>query len=578
LHKAFQQLVERYEILRTNFKWSAAHNAPVQFVHVVADTRFFYQYVELNAETALEQKIRTEVAYNFDLENDPLVRVTLLKTAPNTHTLVFVVHHIISDAGSAAIMINDVFANYQALATQQEHPQSALEIHYKDYAEWQQAQLQTPSMEAHKAYWMQTFKNQTTAVELPTSFPRPSVKTYNGNCSTKAIDIQQFEELCKAQGATLFMGITAVLNALFYKYTGSTQITIGSPINSRTEAVLEQQIGFFVNTFGVLTNFSAEDSFTTLLQNVKQKTLEAFEHQAYPFDALINDLAISDRSRNPLFDVIVSIVTPETKALQQTQEITVTEMSLGDVTSKFDLEFVWMVEGTNTELQLTYNTDLYTNDFVTQMLGHVETILQHVVKYPTIRLNALPYLSSAETQTILSEFNTSIQEISTTDTFMTTFQKQLPNFGEKVAITENNISHTYTQLHAEATQLAHYIHEKFNVCAKDFVAVQLPKSKALLTSFLAIQKLGAVYVPIDQNYPKERIDFMLMDSQAKCSIDASLLAEFLAVNIANVDEITPDIHHQDLAYMIYTSGSTGTPKAVMVSHENILNFSSWYQE
>ncbi|WP_298510756.1 non-ribosomal peptide synthetase [uncultured Kordia sp.] len=582
LGKAFGLLVERYEILRTNFTWSSELNAPLQIVNDATAQRFSYTYAdiahEVSNESIITQKIQAEVAYNFDLENDPLLRVTLLKTAANTYVLVFVVHHIISDGGSSAIIMNDVFEFYRALVAKKEIVQPALEIQYKDYAEWQQQQLQTPAMEAHKMYWTSIFKNNTTAVELPTSFPRPSIKTYNGNCLSKNIDIQSFENICKAQGATLFMGITALLNTLFYKYTGSTQATIGSPISSRTEAELETQVGFFVNTFGVHTNFAEEDTFVELLEHVKLKTLEAFEHQEYPFDALINDLAISDRSRNPLFDVIISIVTPETQTLQKNQELNIAEISLGDVTSKFDLEFVWIVNEATTEIRLTYNTDLYTADFIHQMLGHLETLVQQVVLNSNASLQALQYLSPKEIDKIRFEFNSSIQETVTNDTYITAFHKQLQNFAQETAIIDNNITCTYAELNEEATKLAHYLHANYNVAAKDFVGVQLPKSKALLSAFLAIQKLGAVYVPIDPNYPKERTDFIISDSQAKCIIDNNLVDEFLATGSDNLEEIVPEVNTQDLAYMIYTSGSTGTPKAVMVSHENILNFSSWYMD
>ncbi|AXG70735.1 tyrocidine synthase 3 [Kordia sp. SMS9] len=580
LEKAFELLVKRYEILRTNFKWCAKRNMPVQIVNDATAKSFSYTYMDLSDEKSnqsrIAQEIKAEVAYNFDLENDPLLRITLLKTGTNTHVLVFVVHHIISDGGSSAIIVNDVFEYYRALVSKQEITLPTLEIQYKDYAVWEQQQLQTPAMEVHKNYWTSIFKQTTTAVELPTSFSRPSKKTYNGHCIAKHIPTQHFETLCKAEGATLFMGITALLNALFYKYTGSTQITIGSPIDGRTEAELESQVGFFVNTFGIQTNFAKEHTFAALLQQVKRKTLEAFQHQHYPFDALINDLGISDRSRNPLFDVIVSIVPSETASLQKEQAVNVTEISLGDTTSKFDLEFVWHVNATETELRLTYNTDIYSADFIQQMLGHIETLLQNIVANSNASLQELQYVSSQEKNKLLHEFNTPILEVKTTGTYIHVFQKELENNKENVAVVEDGKTTTYAQLNEEATKLASYLRDHHDINAKEFVAVQLPRSKSLLVAFLAIQKLGAVYVPIDANYPQERIDFIIVDSQAKCIIDKSFLEKFFTAKIDTVSDIIPETNAQDLAYMIYTSGSTGTPKGVMISHENLINLCHWH--
>ena len=580
IKEAFHYLIKRHEILRTNFKWDVKTKNPVQFVRPFEEIDFVFSEIDLSNTPSKEQRLldiaQEESEHVFDLSEECLFRVMIVKTAPLQHTMIFVLHHIVSDGWSSGVIIKDVYEIYNSLLEKKEIELDPLSIQYKDYAEWQQNLLEQEAMELHKKYWTSKYSNSTTSLEIPTSYTRPPVKTYNGATHSKTYAKRFFEELCNAQESTLFMGLTALVNTLFYKYTGSTQSTLGTPISGRSDAVLMNQIGFFVNILAIRTSFEEENSFTDLLSKVKKSSLEAFEHQAYPFDALINELGISDRSRHPLFDIVVSTATEDNDLFPSGEALEVTQFELNESTSKFDLEFVFVVKSNEITLKLTYNTDLYECDFIRQMANHLEEMMANVIDNPDASIKHLNYIPEAEKEKIQVDFRGLVKSISHRGTFNQVFEENLVDIENLDAVVYENQIYTYKTINEEANKLANYLIDHFDVEPNDFVGVRLQRSKNFIVAFLAIQKTGGVYVPIDSSYPQERITFIEEDSQSKCIIDDAFLETYEVSKYTKTTNVVVEKKPEDLAYMIYTSGSTGKPKGVMITHENLLNICYWH--
>jgi NRPS condensation-like uncharacterized protein len=257
--------------------------------------------------TIARDSVNREAATIFDLARGPLLKASLLRLEDSQHLFVLTMHHIISDGWSMANLVNQVLTCYQAFRRGAENPLPALRIQYKDYAVWQRQQLSGAELETHQNYWRQQFAGEVPVLALPTDFARPPVKTYRGDRVTRMLApvTQDALRLGQQQGATLFMVLLAAVKALLYRYTSQQDIIVGSPLAGRERQELEEQIGFYVNTLALRTRLSAEDSFRKLLDKVKATTLEAYQHQIYPFDRLVEEMHLSrDASRSPLFDVL----------------------------------------------------------------------------------------------------------------------------------------------------------------------------------------------------------------------------------------------------------------------------------
>ncbi|KAA1243795.1 non-ribosomal peptide synthetase [Aquimarina sp. RZ0] len=586
IEKALLKLIERHEILRTNFEVDEKTGKPVQCISPIGNICFKLNYFDFSQESNREEKFEKikekEVGHHFDLKNDSLIRVSLIKMHEDEYILIFILHHIISDGWSSLVIIKDLFSIYQSLFIDEKIGLQPLSIQYKDYAEWQQTVINSKEIVNHKNYWKTQFKGNIPITEIPSNKPRPSIKTYNGATITKEFNgnlIKDFQKLCSEQGATLFMGFLTLTKILFYKYTSQTDIIIGSPNAGRELTELQDQIGFYVNILALKTSFNNRESFNQLLRKVKKTTLDANQYQDYPFDELIQELNLpSDRSRNPLFNTILSVETNKENTLKPPTDFNIKELNLGDKTSKFDLEFIFNINQNSNDLSLTYNTDLYYEEFVVQITNHLERLLIETIEAPDVTINKLNCLTEKEKTKLLNEFNNTSLEYPKNKTFVDLFEEQVLNTPNNTAIVCNGNCFTYSDLNEISNQLANHLIVNHNISTKDFVGVKIQRSEWLIISFLAIIKTGAVYIPIDIDYPQDRIDFIEKDSNCKLIIDQNFINEF--VNKEKTDKSKPKIRleNSSLVYIIYTSGSTGKPKGVMISHQNLVNLCFWHKK
>ncbi|MFP3599573.1 non-ribosomal peptide synthetase, partial [Chryseobacterium sp. SIMBA_029] len=581
---SFQFLIERHESLRTIFKENS--NGEIrQYILNSEGISFKIEYevlpLEYNSEI-LNAKIKEEFEKSFNLSEGLLIRVKLFKIAENKHIFSLVMHHIISDGWSMEVMVKELFTFYKSSIMEEIYPFEPLRIQYKDYAVWQQDQLKGPRYSEFKEYWL-TQLDDIPVLNLPTQKQRPAIKTFNGVTQNKIINktlLEGLKEISRLEGGTLFMSLLSTVNALFYKYTEQQDIVIGSAIAGREYADLDNQIGFFVNALPLRTRFNKDNSFIQVLRKVKETALAAYEYQAYPLDELSGDLALKrDMSRNALFDVMVDLQSSYGLYNEDINE------NVGDfiikpyteikvTKSRFDLHFNFFEIEEGLYIELNYNIDIYSNEFMTQLLAHFEQLFEEIVRTPTIPISTIDCLNNSEKEKLLLHFNDTLTEYPKNNTIIDLFEQQVEKTPDALAIVFGNTELSYQKLNERANQLAFYLRDKYSILPNDLIGIRMDKSDQFIVIILAILKSGAAYLPIDPNYPQERIDYIQNDSMCKIIIDEEELMlynfERFRYGMGNPDKTNTS---SDLAYVIYTSGSTGQPKGVLVEHHSNINMS-----
>lgn len=581
---AFGLLIERHESLRTSFSWS--EGVPVQRVH--PEVNFTIDIVDGREEDAtLRSFLRP-----FDLEAAPLLRVVLIEKSPNQHILLFDMHHMIADGLSTVHLANEFITFYKGKTFQ------PLRIQYKDFTEWQNQWLDSESALVQEQFWVEQFADGFPILQLPTDFVRPSRKTTEGERIVAQLseqDSQVIRNLAVEYGATPYMVLLTAFYVLLHKYAGQDEIVVGTPVSGRTHEDVQPLIGMFVNTLALKTKVEADKSYSELLAATKELTIEAFEHQDYPFEHLIEQLKLErDLSRNPLFDamfIVQNMGMPELRS----DEITFTPYALKHETAKFDLTLEVIEHTSAFTLNLEYATSLFTKETAERMLQHYIQIVQSVCKNPTCTIAELNWMSEQEKQVVINDFNATSKAYPDDRTLLDFFEIQAVEKADHIAIQWADESLTYSKLNERANQLARTLREN-GTKPDGIVPLLIERSPEMLISILAIWKAGGAYLPVSPDFPAERIQFLLQDSGSNILISRTKYLNLLgektgeAQAIIEIDVDKESSYHSDssnpplvhksrnLAYVIYTSGSTGQPKGTMIEHRSVTNRLLWMQD
>jgi amino acid adenylation domain-containing protein len=471
-----------------------------------------------------------------------------------------------------------------------------LELQYADYAFWQRQYLQGEVLDKKVAYWKEKLQG-IAPLSLPLDFPRPTVQSTKGALAEFKVDkttTDRLQKLGQQQGTTLFMTMLAAFKVLLYRYTGQEDICVGTPIAGREQQEVEGLIGFFVNTLALRTEVNGNESFIDLLQKVKTATLEAYEHGEVPFEKVVEAVVKErDMSRNPLFQVMLIVG----------NTLDIPELNLGEViatpeffshsTAKFDLTFGLTETSEGLVGLVEYSTALYQPATITSLTEHFTHLLSSIVSRPSLSLGKLALLSQAEQHQLLSTFKDTKVAYHSEITLPAIFEQKVAQSPDSLALVEEDKQFSYKDLNERANQLAHYLKSK-GVAPQNLVPVCLQRSTELVISLLAIVKIGAAYVPIDPDYPADRIAFMLHDTGATLVLTNQQshlkLSPTENLSVLDLDKERAQIHQQptenllttvaphDLAYVIYTSGSTGRPKGVLLEHAGLLNLVHWHNK
>ncbi len=597
LIKAFEEMASRHEILRTIFIQDKT-SAPRQQIINANDYKLKLKETDLrkitkDKESAINQLVNDESFEVFDFINGPLWRCHLIQFEEDKYILVMVHHHIVSDGWSMDVFLKEWSTLYNSYSKGIDPELPLLKIQYKDYAAWHTNQLESDDIIPHKNYWIKQFEGEIPVLELPADKIRPAIKTFNGACLNTVVSTEvlaKLNETSKELGGTLFMGLLACVNALLYRYTNQEDIVVGSPIAGREHLDLEDQIGFYINTLALRTRFNGSGSYDDLFQQIKEVTLNAYEHQLYPYDELVDALKLSRNvNRNPLFDVMVVLQsTMDQDAELVLNGLKASKYETGEYrAAKFDVNFLFSESKDGLDLLLEYNTDVYTTEQMQRMVKHFENIMASVVREPKQSLGAIDFLTKEDKYQLLDVFNDTLIDYPKEKTLADIFEEQVLKTPDAIALRQHEETMSYRELNARANQLAAYLIEH-GVSKGDNIGLLVTRSFNMIIGMFGILKAGGAYVPIDPEYPIDRQEYILGNSSVvKVIADGDYPLEDLTspgifvklktLDLTKYDSSNPGlkIDSKQLAYTIYTSGSTGRPKGVMIEHHMAVNLVLW---
>ena len=581
LSRALETLVARHESLRTTFL--ERDGEPRQRIH--DDIGFAAEFIDLSDTPDPEARARAladrHASTPFDLSRGPLLRASIVCLAPRLHVLLVNLHHIISDAASVSVMANETGELYRNYANGGTNPLTPLAIHYKDFAAWQHAQLETPQAGRDRQYWMDQFAGPLEPLALPLDHSRPPVQSFRGGSVRFTIaesSARALRRFSRQHGGTLFMALTALVKALLYRHTGQHDIIIGTPVSNRDLEALEGQIGFYVNTVALRDRVDSTDTFAKLFERVKGTVAAAVEHGAYPFDRLLADLTIpAGTSRSPIFEVMLVLQDAGQRTLAL-DGIAVSEFHADLESAKYTLSFEFFDSRDGAiAVSVQYDADLLERSTIERLAGHLSRLLDLAAADPAALLTGLDMLLPAER--LLLEKQNPAPEIPRGETIVTLFEAIAGRQPGQPAVIYEETELTYEELNRRANRMASALAREHHVAAGDFVGVMVARSQWSVIAFLAVLKCGAVYVPIDPGYPQARIAQMLEDSGCRLVIvdhagedrPGRATADVRSLDDADSANPKPAATSDDLAYVIYTSGSTGRPKGVLLQHDGAVN-------
>ena len=589
LTHSLEEAVGRHESLQTRF--TLVDDGPRQRIDAPAET--ISQWVDLSSEADPEARARElalrHAAEPFDLAQGPVLRLSVLKLAPERHVLLFNMHHIVGDEWSLKILVADIGTLYEAICRDLPPQLHSLRIQYKDYACWQTDRLTAGDEETARAFWLSQFQQEPDALQLPTDMPRPAIKTYGGHTVTHWLGAETTDKLRafgQQCGASLFMGLVACVNVLLHRHTGQQDITVGLPTAGRSHTDLEGLVGYFINTLPLRLRIDPTGSLQDFLCLTSERVTACLEHQMYPVDRVIDELNLQrDPSRNPLFDVTVTLQNVESYELSL-PGISVSPFVEDYDMSKFDLSFSFEEAGSDLRLDITYNSDLFLPDRVARMAHQYERIVRGLLQDPLQSVAQLDILPPTERQQALQWCDRPVVEPSTTPTLPAWFEHQASLNPDRIAVVDSGAETrqlTYAELNEQANRLARSLRTR-GVQTGERVGLYMDRGVDVVVSILGILKAGAAYVPLDPMYPAERVRFMIQDAELSHLVTQADLVTQIDVGAVEILDLAEDAHailacssgnlgahahSHDPAYVIYTSGSTGQPKGVVVTHANV---------
>ncbi len=586
IEKSIWSLIKRHESLRTIFKEDESGQIK-QWILPDNELRFRLEYIDSSTDGAdkIQDKVEKLSNVKFSLENGPLIRTVLIKKSPEEYLLVLVVHHIVSDGWSMNVMLKDFVAFYNHYVSNSDLELPNLNLQYRDYACWQQENLNSDHFQAHKNYWLDKLNGELQTLDFPTDFVRPIIQTFDGAQVLDVFDedtTAKINKLAQQMDVTLFMVFFGLVNILLNKYTSQTDIILGTPVAGRNHTDLFDQVGFYVNTLALRNQLDVEQCFVDFLSQVKENTLKSFEHEDYPFDELLTDLDLKkDISRNPLFDVLIALQNVEDLSGKiELNNIALFEYnSPNKAVSKFDFAFNFIESGNTINLELDYNTKLFKAETMKRLVVHLKQIIDQVLLNPAIKINKINIVDSVESNQLLNTFNSDINAFPRNKTIIDLFENQVLLHPNNIALVNNNVELSYDQLNEKVNQMTHYLLSNFDLRPNQLIGIKLDRNEWILIAILAVLKSGSAYVTIDTQYPEERINYIINDSDCKIIIDKHFLDDFRK-EIETYPKSNPaiDFDSNSLAYVIYTSGSTGKPKGVMIKHASLVDLSLWQKD
>jgi tyrocidine synthetase III len=572
----FNKIIKRHDSFRTIFSLKG-----LDATQKISDTVCF-KIITYKSETTNVENLIKSFIKPFDLAKPPLIRVNLVElTDQQAAYILFIdMHHIISDGISMNILVNEFLMLYE------EHNLSELEKQYKDYSEWQNHYFKEEAFKEQEEYWVKLFSEEIAPLELPVDFTRPVVQSFQGDTIQFKLgkhETSAIKAIAKEEDVTLFILLFSIYNVFLSKISRLENITVGTPVSGRRHTDLDKIIGVFMNTLVLKNTINHDDSFKELLSEVKNNCLNAFDNQDYPYERLIERIVTKrDTSRNPLFDVMFVFQELE-DTLLNISGIEISPYIFKNKISKFDLTLFCSEKEDDIVFSFEYCTKIFRKETISRFIDYFRNAIREIINHREIRLKDIEIITKDEKQKLLFDFNNTAANYPKSRTIDELLEEQAIKTPASIALIYKESNLDYQTLNYKSDQLAAYLRTK-GVKENGVIALMLDRSLEMMIGLYGILKAGCAYLPIDPDYPPERINYMLENSEAKIIITQKELEEKLSNQHIEVIDIKGEKiyknqaanqkkhHSTNLAYLIYTSGSTGKPKGIMVEHKNVVNF------
>lgn len=596
LHKAFAQIIQRHDTLRTGF--SAFEGTPLQVISPLATLEV--PIVDLRAVPqeermqGVQKRVTQDCQRSFNLAEPPLFHVTLVLLDHDDQVLIIVMNHLVGDFWSIRLLVKELAHLYEAYSTGQALSLPELPIQYADYATGQREWLQGPACQQELAYWKNQLEGMPEELDLPLDYPRPAMQSIWGAKHRARIPKMVGERLRaigRQHGASLFMTLLAGWKALLCRYTGQEDLVVGAPVANRNRSEYENMIGPFVNSVLLRTDLSGNPPFLDLLARVRTMVFDAFSHQDFPFERLVEVLQPPrNMSRNPLYQTDI-ILQNAPGGIYRVTGMTFEPLPVETGTAQLDVSLDLRDEADGIAVALEYDNDLFRLDTIVRMVAHYMRLLEKVAENPGLHLSQIPLLLETEERQLLVEWNGTARAFDLDVVYSQLFEDQVRERPNEIAVRCDNRELTYAQLNRRANQLAHWMVQE-GAGPEAVVALQAPRSIDLLAGILAAFKAGAAYMPLDPQHPAARHLQVLRQSRAPLVVSAKACLHVLqeAVNQIEpqraprillfeepaIDSFPGDnpphlCAPENLAYVLFTSGSTGVPKGVMIHQRGMIN-------
>ncbi|MGF1874567.1 amino acid adenylation domain-containing protein [Photobacterium frigidiphilum] len=596
LEQAFSLLVDRHEIIRTTYHFEDnqlwQHIEPAAGLSIQIDDLCDFS---LNERREKEQAIlAAEAGQPFDLANDLMLRVRLIRFSDDEYMLLMVMHHIAMDGWSWRILTRELETAYNALVQGNPLSLPPAVFQYSDYVAWRQKAQFEQEVAPSKAYWQQQLAGAPALHRLPLDYPRTPTMSYSSETHSLTLSLSQTQalnKLARDNDVTLYTVLQGIFSVVLSRYSGEKDIVVGSPFAGRNHVDFESMVGLFVNTLALRMRWQGDPCFTDWLKQVNQIIKEADQHQNLPFDVLVDSLQI-DRSNAyaPIFQVMLVLLNMDIPALklngveQQAIELPVY------TNTKYDLSLICFEHEQRLTLNFEYNTALFKSATIAQMAEHVHQAMYSVLDNPSQSLSTINLFSEEELSLLVSGAQ-SESIVNPAWCLHQKFENQVKNTPDLPALTYRDKTLTYCELNCLANRLASQLVDR-GVSKEAPVGLCLDRTPALIIAVLASLKAGGCYVSVDPSYPEDRQQFILTDSGCRVLLTEAAYAETfkstdctmllsedltLTESAENEEEKNPDLSCDpaQLSHLIYTSGSTGKPKGVMVEHRNVAALMDW---
>ncbi|QKG84618.1 amino acid adenylation domain-containing protein [Kroppenstedtia pulmonis] len=590
LQQSIQEIIQRHEILRTTF--SEEEGDPVQVI--AEELPFKMEILEIEKDSLIQMEERAmellfeEAQLPFNLVTGPLIRAKLIRLSEEDHFFMINIHHIVADGWSMGVLYQELETLYETYLTGNSSPLPELQIQYADYTLWQNEWFEGEEMQRQLSYWKKKLSGELPVLQLPWDFSRPNRQSFRGKSITFIIPerlTSSLRKLSQREGTSLYMTLLTAFKTLLYRYTGQEDLIVGLPIANRRLQETEALIGFFVNTLLLRSFPSDKMTFLDFLRQIQEDTVEAYANQDVPYEKVVESIQPDrDLSRASIFQVLFNFAsTPDLKL----KDVLVEPYDIDNHTAKFDLEVLLQEDSDHMIGLVEYSTDLFKEETISRIFDHYLVLLNSIAEDPNQSLSQLKMMTEPEVRQVIVEWNQTVTDDLSEKCLHHIFEEQAEKTPDKKAIIFKGDALTYRELNAMANGLAQQLRER-GVGPDVPVGICMERSLEMIIGVLGVLKAGGGYVPLDPNFPEDRLSYILEDSNAPVILTQSSFQALLQKTKGEqilcdyLQEITPiernpdaDVSPENLMYVIYTSGSTGKPKGIAMDHRPLVNLILW---